>query len=468
MVFPADRAEFRRRDGDIETRWEIAVSPENNAEVRRVTLTNHGARHELELTSYAEVGLNPRRADQAHPAFGKLFLETEFLPDRAALLCRRRPGAQDQKPVWAVHVLSADGPAGEPQYETDRARFLGRGRCPADPAALDPGAVLSGTTGPVLDPVFSLRCRVRVRPGGSAAVAFTTAAAQTREEALALAAQYRQYPEAAAAFDLARARSQTELRDLGLSPDEAQLFQRLAGYVIFTGPAFRPPDAVAANRLGQPGLWPHGISGDRPIVLVRLAGTDDLPLARQLLQAHAYWRLKGLEVDLVVLDEAPVAAPEELHRQLEDLARGAGAGPLMDKPGGVFLRQAARLPEEDKVLLQAAARVVLAAAAVPGRAARPPGGRRATSRPPCPPSPTAGVPAGAAGRQATPYRRGPAVLQRPRRLHPGRPRVRDPHGRGGCRRGCRRPRGSMCWPTRPSASWSRRPARATPGRATAR
>ena len=157
MIFAADKAEFRRVDGEIETHLEITVSPEHRAEVRRVTLTNHDARpRELELTSYAEIVLAPHGADLAHPAFGKLFLETEWRARRrrrcSAGAGRDRPSEQ---PVWAVHVLAVDGAAvGDPQYETDRVRFLGRGRTPADPAALDPGAALSGTVGAGARPGF--------------------------------------------------------------------------------------------------------------------------------------------------------------------------------------------------------------------------------------------------------------------------------------------------------------------------
>jgi cyclic beta-1,2-glucan synthetase len=361
VVYSTDKAEFRRLDAGIETRWEITVSPEHSAEVRRVTITNHNLKaRDLELTSYAEVVLYAHRADQAHPAFAKLFLETEFVAASAALLCRRRPRSEDQKPVWAVHVLALEGPGvGPVQYETDRARFLGRGRSPAQPAALEPWAVLSGTTGAVLDPIFSLRRRVRVAGGTSVRLAFTTAVAESREEALALADQYHNFHAVTRAFELAWAHSQVELSHLNLSAEEVHLFQRLAGHVIYSSPALRPAGAAEANRQGQPGLWRHGLSGDRPIVLARVAEVEEVPLVRQLLLAHTYWRLKGLEVDLFILNEHPTSYQEELHAQLRGLALTSDAHALMDKPGGVFLRRAAEVSDEDRVLLQAAARAVL-------------------------------------------------------------------------------------------------------------
>jgi cyclic beta-1,2-glucan synthetase len=357
-----DKADLRRVDGGIETHLEITVSPDSLAEVRRLTFTNHNARtHDLEVTSYAEVVLGPHADDLAHPAFGKLFLETEFVPAEEALLCRRRPRSAEQKPVWGIHVLAVDGPTvGGLQYETDRARFVGRGRDLARPAALDRGAGLSQTTGAVLDPVVCLRRRVRVAPGTSVSLAFTTGVADTREEALALADQYHDFHGVTRAFELAWANSQVELRHLHLSAEEAHLYQRLAAHVIYAGPALRAAPAVlAANRQGQPGLWRYGVSGDLPIVLVRTAEVEELPLVRQVLAAHAYWRQKGLEADLVILNEHEAGYFEDLNQQLQALVRASDDRGLVDKPGGVFMRKASHMPREDQVLLQAAARCVL-------------------------------------------------------------------------------------------------------------
>ncbi|MBY0523380.1 MAG: glycosyl transferase family 36 [Gemmataceae bacterium] len=362
VVFSADKAEIRRLDGKIASHMEVTVCSENCAEIRRVTLTNHDTHvHELELTSYAEIVLAPHGADLAHPAFGKLFVETEWVPNPGALLCRRRPRSPEQKPTWSVHIGSIDGRTiGNVQYETDRARFLGRGRTPADPAALERGAALSGTTGAVLDPIFSLRRRVRLEPNGSVSMAFCTALANSREEALRLADHYSDPHAVLRVFDLAWAHSQVELRHLQMSTAQAHLFQRLAAHLLYAGPTLRAPDSVvAANRQGQAGLWRYGISGDRPIILLTIRDVSEVPLVRQLLAGHAYLRLKGLEVDLVILCDRPTSYLDELNQQLNDALRSSEARSLVDKPGGVFLRQADQFSEADRVLLQSAARVVL-------------------------------------------------------------------------------------------------------------
>src|SRR5215204_6679826 len=277
-----DRAELRRRDGDIETHCSICVVPDADAELRLVTLTNHGHRHrDLELTSYAEVCLNARRADQAHPAFAKLFLETEFDAQFGALLARRRPRAAKERPVWAIHSSASSESSDQSiDYETDRARFLGRGRTPANPAALDSGSRLSRTTGPVLDPIFSLRRRIALDAGMTTRVAFMTGAADTREIAIGLAERFGAFEAIDAAFTDAHIYAERELRELALVRDEMALFNRLAALVVFTSPELRDRDAVAANRLGQRSLWRHAISGDLPIVLARVTQADDESVVR--------------------------------------------------------------------------------------------------------------------------------------------------------------------------------------------
>lgn len=362
VIYSADKAEFRRLDGSIGTNLEVVVPPEDLAEIRRVTLVNHDSRaHRLDVTSYAELALCPHGADLAHPAFGKLFLETEYVAAHDALICRRRPRRDDEKPIWAVHVVAIGGATfGALEFETDRGKFIGRGRSTANPVALDPAVVLSGTTGAVLDPIFSLRRRVRVRPGGSVSIAFTTAVADSRDEAIALADRYHDYHSVLRAFELAWAHSQVELRHLQLTGEEAHLYQRLATQILFAGSTLRPPASVlAANRQGQSALWRYGISGDKPIVLVHIADTDEVVTIRRLLAAHAYLRLKGVEFDLVVLCEEATSYFEELYQQVQQSIRTSDSHALVDLPGGVFVRKATQMPHDDRTLLHAAARVVL-------------------------------------------------------------------------------------------------------------
>jgi cyclic beta-1,2-glucan synthetase len=360
VSFLAEKATFQRRDHDIATQLDIAVSTEDDVEVRRLALTNHSDRpREIEITSYAEIVLAPAADDLAHPAFGKLFVGTEYLPESAALLCHRRPRG-DEAAAWAIHVLSLEGRTQGPvEWETDRARFLGRGRGHDNPQALD-GRSLSGTTGVVLDPIVSLRQRIRLAPGGFMRLSFATGMAASRETALALAQRYHDPSSSARSFALAFAHAQSGLRHLGVSSDQALLFERLASRVLYCDGSLRASaELLSRNTLGQEGLWPHSISGDLPILLVRVVADDDLPLVRQVLQAQEYWRLKGLSADVVILNEHPIGYLDEMHAALAALLDNGPWRTWKHRPGGAYLLRGDRMAESERILLAAVARAVL-------------------------------------------------------------------------------------------------------------
>ena len=363
-IYSEDHVEIHRRDGSIGTSLTTLVSTSDDAEVRQISLTNFGTRvREIELTSYAEIVLAPPAADATHPAFSNLFVQTEFVPGVEALLAHRRP-RNDEKTAWAAHVMVVPSEiAGTLQYETDRARFLGRGRGIRHPSAIEERRPLSNTVGAVIDPIFSIRRRLRLAPGATARVHLALIAADTRESALLYADKYRD----PAAFDrvasLAWTQAQVQLRHMGITIDEAHLFQRLATRILYSDPTLRAPAAtLARNRRGASALWRHGISGDRPIVLVRIDQVDDQAIVRQTLLAHEYWRLKGLGVDLVIINEEPTSYSPELTSALEALVRAgtrAFGSADEDTVGEVFVLRGELLSAEERDALATAARVVL-------------------------------------------------------------------------------------------------------------
>jgi cyclic beta-1,2-glucan synthetase len=362
-LFAPDRIVFRRVDAGIETRTEIVVSPEDDAELRRVSLTNTGTTpRRLDLTSYAEVVLAPGDADLSHPAFSNLFVETRSVPERDALICVRRPRSGNDR-RFLVHVLSGRGRGGAAtQFETDRARFLGRGGTLDRPLAMTRGAPLSNTTGPVLDPIVSIRTPVRLAPGATARITFTTAYAESEAGAHHLIEKYHDRRAVARGVALASTHSQIELRHLGLTIEDTFDFQRLGGRLISGDPRLRAMEAIEQNGCGQRDLWKYGISGDLPILLVRLTDASGVPLVADLLKAHEYLRIKGLQVDLVILNEHPASYLQNLQ---EELLQSIESGPeqaWVDQPGGVFPRRADLMPAGDRLLLCAAARVVMDAA----------------------------------------------------------------------------------------------------------
>ncbi len=357
-----DRITFERIDGVIETSTEIAIVPEDSAEVRRVTVTNtDDSEHEIEITSYGEIVLAPPESDRAHPAFGNLFVETEYHAWCSAITASRRPRSATEQRLWAVHVVSTGSErVGEVSCETDRARFLGRGRSPRDPVALGSEGPLSGTTGAVLDPIFALRARVRLKQGQSASVAFTTLVTDSRDRAFELADRYRDPHAAQRAMDLAWTSSQVELRELNITPADAAVFQELAGYLFYGNPALRAPQAeLRRNKGSQPQLWSQGVSGDWPILLATIDAEDGLPTLRQLLAAHRYWRRRGMTVDLVLLNSNPHGYQQELAERITATVVALGEASLFDRPGGVFVRRRDQLSPNELLMLRSTARVHL-------------------------------------------------------------------------------------------------------------
>jgi cyclic beta-1,2-glucan synthetase len=359
-TFELEKATFRQRDGDLETQLQVVVSPEDDVEVRRLSITNRGDRpREIEVTSYAEIVLARPDDDLAHPAFGKLFIETEYDAQSAGLLFSRRPRSAEDASAWAFHVLAVDGRlGGAVEWETDRARFLGRGRVPSNPVALE-GRALSGTTGAVLDPVAAVRERVRLVPGAFVRVTFATGVATDRPAALGLVRKYRDASAAARAFSMASTHAHITLQHLGLSDDQAMLFDRLASRVFGTDATGTSPEDLGRNVLGQPNLWGRGISGDLPIVLVHVGETSAIALVRQLLHAQEYWRVKDLRADLVVLNDHPADYLDEVQAQLTNLLSEPRWSGWFNRPGGMYLVRSDGLPDVDRHLLSAAARIVL-------------------------------------------------------------------------------------------------------------
>ncbi|HEU4523972.1 MAG TPA: glucoamylase family protein, partial [Gemmatimonadales bacterium] len=358
-----DRVTIQRSDDEFETRTEIAAVPADGAEVRRITVTNTAdAEREVELTSYGEIVLAPPDTDRAHPAFANLFVETEWHDWCTAISATRRPRSARERALWCVHVVDA-GPelVGPVTCETDRARFLGRGRTTLDPVALERAGRLSGTTGAVLDPVFAIRVRVRLAPRRSAAVSFTTLVAPTRERAFDLADRYHHPYAAQRALDLAWTSAQVDLRELGISAEDAGAFQELAGYLFYSNPTLRPPPGDQLRGAGpQTLLWSIGVSGDWPILLATIDSEIGLPTLRQLLQAHHYWRRRGMTVDLVILNTQPSGYFQDLEQRILAAIHASPAAESVDRPGGVFARRRDLLAADVLAMLRATARVYLA------------------------------------------------------------------------------------------------------------
>lgn len=361
-IFTQAYVEFRQRQSKLEVHTTICVSPEDDIELRRIELINHShVARTIELTTYSEVVIAPQASDEAHPVFSNLFVQTEFAPASSAILCTRRSRTSEEKEPHLIHMMLVQGDQqGEITCETDRSRFVGRGHSLVNPLAMKTTKPLSGSTGSVLDPIISLRRSVTIQPGKSVILYVALGMAETREAILALSDKYQNTRMADRAFELAWTHSQVVMNQLNVTETEAQLYSKLASSLIYANPALRAdPLVLKSNRRGQSGLWGYSISGDVPLVLLRISDSKGLDMVRQIVLAHAYWRMKGLTVEVIILNEDISVYRQSVQDEMISLISSGIEAPLLEKPGGIFIRRIEQVTHENILLLQAAARIVL-------------------------------------------------------------------------------------------------------------
>lgn len=357
-AFSQGRVDFRSTVNEIEMHTEIVVSPEDDIEMRRLKVTNlSNKKKTIEITSYAEVVLAAPDADLMAPAFSNLFVQTEIIPEQNAILCTRRPRAVTEQPPVMFHLMSLQGKnAEEISYETDRMAFIGRDNTNTRPAVMQRPGPLDGGQGSVLDPIVAIRYKVTLDPEQSVVVDMVIGIAENKESCKALVNKYQDKHHKDRVFELAWTHSQVVLRQINASESDAQLYGHFASSILFTNSAYRAEASVLINNhRGQSGLWGYSISGDLPIVLLKVERQDNIQLVKQLIQAHSYWRLKGIAVDLVIWNEDHGGYRQVFQNEINALVPAE----LIDKPGGIFVRASDQISNEDRVLFETVARLNL-------------------------------------------------------------------------------------------------------------
>jgi cellobiose phosphorylase len=361
-IFSEGRAEFRRRDQNFDLHTEVVVSPEDDIELRRIHLTNRSkSQRSIDVTSYAEVVLASSASDALQPAFSNLFVQTEIVRERQAILCTRRPRSTGDQTLWMFHMMALRGSnTGEVSFESDRMQFIGRGNTIAAPQAMKNFGTLSNSQGSVLDPIVAIRYHIMLEPEETANIDMIFGIGETRDAALSSIDKYQDRRLANRAFELAWTHSQVVLRQINAEEADAQLYGRLANSIIFANSFLRAdPNIIFKNLRGQSGLWGYSISGDLPIVLLQIEDPANINLVFQLVQAHAYWRLKGLIVDLVIWNEDHAGYRQQLQEQIMRLIASGINANNVDRNGGIFVRQADQISNEDRILIQTVARVII-------------------------------------------------------------------------------------------------------------
>ena len=353
-----------RVDDWIETTTEISVSPDHPIEFRKLTLTNYSKEKRiLELTSYGEIVLNRQTDHRAHPAFSKLFIQTDYLAEHHAIIAKRRPRSEGDKPIWLVHTFAGEGYENltEPmQFETERSKFIGRGRSLSNPSAMDKHATLGGSVGNVSDPIISLRKKITLGPGEKAEFIFGLGFAHSREEVVQLADMYDNKYAAERAFDLAEIYSSVELNHFGITSKQAHLFQKLASHLLYSNPFFRTGERnLKSNRKQQQGLWVYGISGDMPLIVFRINDADQLKGLKTLLKAHEFWRVKGVETELLIINDHAPGYIDEVQEAIQQSIETSMDRERVNKRGGVFIHRSDKMPDEDLTLILSVAHMIL-------------------------------------------------------------------------------------------------------------
>lgn len=359
--FKADKASFSRKDGAVSTKTETIVASGDNGEIRRIKLTNNGEIPvRLEVTSYLELVLAAQNSDLAHPAFSNLFVRTEFDSVHQALIAHRRPRSEADKEMWIAHMAVPEGEmTGGLQYETDRMRCIGRGRTVQDPVMMEQQNSLDNTVGSVLDPVCSIRLQVRVMPREDTRISFVSMIADTRPALMELVEKYAQQEACDAAFWMAKTRSQVETKYMNIKAAEMEMYQDMISDLVFLSARKRKhADRIGMNRKGKASLWPYGISGDRPVVLVAVRSKKETDILYEVLKAHEYWRLKDLKVDLVILSQEEHSYANPLLAMIKDIVQISQTNEAVHPHGDVFVLNAATMDETDVNLFYAVARMV--------------------------------------------------------------------------------------------------------------
>ena len=359
VIFSSDKVEFKRKDNKILTQMEITVAQEDNVEIRRLNFTNlSGRRRVLEITSYGEVALNFFKADLSHPAFSKMFIESEYNPDSETIFFSRRPRSRREEQLHLFHTVLLRTCYQKTQFDSSRYSFIGRRNTIRNPQALN-NAQLEGNSGLILDPAFSLRTIIEIEPHKSESVAYVTGISRNKEEIVRLSTVYKEFYQLNRAFEMSWSKSSVELRTEKFTAKQANLFQILGNSLIYSQVGLAPTsDIISKNRLTQSALWRFGISGDIQILLIKVSDPVHIKLVNECLLAHHYLRSRGFIFDLVILNEYPGGYQQHFNEEIEVLIKSMSSN-LIDKKGGIFLRTSQQISSEEKILLQSVAKVIL-------------------------------------------------------------------------------------------------------------
>ena len=358
--FSDHKVEYWNETRNIHSHLGVIVSARKNVEIRQVTLKNiSGIKKTIEVTSYIELALSNALQDKLHPAFSKLFVHTEFLGEHEALLANRRKRANEETELWSFHlVVDSDDHKSPLQFDTSREKFIGRGRSVHNPIVLESGNPLSMTTGAVLDPIFSLRKTIAIHPGQSKRISFASGLAFSKDEALSLIAQFHDKSAFTREEELCWTFNSVQRRHFQIDSKQAQLYCQFAQQIVYANYYYRTKSVNQYIR-PQSQLWAMGISGDWPIVALKINNINRLNVLHEVLKCHEFLHYKGLKFDLVIVNEDQYGYIQELHNEILKIVEQRNGNDEKKTKTEIFVVNALHISYEDKQLLSGIAHVIL-------------------------------------------------------------------------------------------------------------
>ncbi len=320
-IFSPHQAEFKRMDGDITSHTAVSLSPNHNLEIRKLTLSNNGKEaKQIEITSYMEVVGDSYLAELSHPAFNKLFIESEFLEEQSVFLSKRRGNKVGGNSYIMHMVKSGVKLIKSVEYENDRLKFIGRNNTLQNPDAVVNSISLSKNTGFCNDPIMSLRINISLGADEAACISFITGVCNSKEEAVKISEELSVAYRIDDIFEKFRLQSEIELKYLDITRPLLNAFQDLISPIFYPSSYYRgPAENIRRNWKNQSFLWKFGVSGDNPIMLLRVKSIEDAGIIKNVLKAYEYLRINRVKVDLIILSEAKHGYLQELTDLLNDM-----------------------------------------------------------------------------------------------------------------------------------------------------
>lgn len=337
MVFTEDSNKIKRRDGAIESTCKITIGSEQPVEIRRLELVNHGMEEEtIEITTAIEPALARLEEYGSHPAFQNLFLIYEYLEEDNIFVIKRKNRENTEKGVYlAVTFYTENNTIGELEYEVDKEKFQGRGNLGL-PTMVEQSRPFSKKIQFITDPILALRRTIAIQPEQEVSLNLLFSISEQREEAIQNVKEYQREEKIKKAFELSMAKADTEARYLRLKAKEIETYQKMLGYLLFSNPMERK-EKFQKEYYPKEDLWQYGISGDLPILLVKIRDSSEIEILEEVLKAYEFFRLKNIEVDIIILNEEPNSYEKYTKEAIQNAILNANLGYLQNRKGGIFV-----------------------------------------------------------------------------------------------------------------------------------